>query len=685
MRQINKSFETLLCLLTLFIGLALSGSAWALEPPREGEIEKYKQDGSFVDRLIFAQALGNHKVRPDLLQHKIAMASQNVNTAKAMALPYTPGLTSKGTSNVLALLIEFPDYLHTVDPETFTSDLFGDGTTGFYPFESLKNFYYRSSYHQLTIQGNVLGWYKAQKNRNQYGVWPTAPYTLIKEALDYYKAQGVDFSSYDNNLDGKIDYFIVYWTGPDTGWGSTWWAQNDMGGDVFKGDPYTVSGKFLGVFSWIWEKNDNDWEPTSMVSCHETGHALGLPDYYSYATGNYGIGAYDMMDADFGDHNCFSKWLLDWLAPNNVINANDGIHHVTLNFSAESKDCAMIMPNADVHQPFAEYFMVQNRYWEGNDWYFPWNGMYIWHVDATLNDDGDNFKFDNSFTEHKLLKLMDASGTEEIELGYPADEATFYVYGSELSPASFPNSNDYTDAVTGIVVDNFSEIENHVMTADFTITGQIQYSLRTLLSGSSHIYGTVTPLQGRYTPGTVVTLVATPEVGYTLQSWLGTDNDASTDTINTVTMTKSKTITVTFVKKTDTFYTITASVVGGNGKLWPLDLTYLEGTEVVISCEPDSGYQVKQWTGTDNDALKTATNTVTMTGNKNITVEFEPIPASAASADGTPAKDGQAEKSDTSGILPGDLGVLGKSCTLLTVPVMVLTFFGFLVLVRIKE
>ncbi|MBN1490682.1 MAG: hypothetical protein JXA69_12255 [Phycisphaerae bacterium] len=73
-------------------------------------------------------------------------------------------------------------------------------------------------------------------------------------------------------------------------------------------------------------------------------------------------------------------------------------------------------------------------------------------------------------------------------------------------------------------------------------------------------------------------------------------------------------------------YNLTASVVGGNGSVAPTSGTYVENTDVDLLATPDPGFQVKAWTGTDNDSLKTNENTVTMTGNKVVTVEFEAEP-----------------------------------------------------------
>jgi hypothetical protein len=69
------------------------------------------------------------------------------------------------------------------------------------------------------------------------------------------------------------------------------------------------------------------------------------------------------------------------------------------------------------------------------------------------------------------------------------------------------------------------------------------YTLTVRVTGQ----GTVSPSGATYDAGTVVTLTATAGAGYRLASWKGTDNDASTETTNTVTMTADKTVDVTFI------------------------------------------------------------------------------------------------------------------------------------------
>ena len=69
-------------------------------------------------------------------------------------------------------------------------------------------------------------------------------------------------------------------------------------------------------------------------------------------------------------------------------------------------------------------------------------------------------------------------------------------------------------------------------------------------------------------------------------------------------------------------YTLTATVVDGHGTITPATGTYDANTPVILTAHPDEGYAVLAWGGTDDDTSEANTNTVTMSSDKTVTVEF---------------------------------------------------------------
>lgn len=364
----------------------------------------------------------------------------------------------------------------------------------------------------------------------------------------------MDFSQFDNDGDGQIEYFIVIWTGPNNGWSNFWWGYQTN----FFDPGYFVDGKRLAKYSWQWEGYYGSYGPFSPHTViHETGHGLGLPDYYDYddtVGPNGGVGGLDMMDANWGDHNSFSKWVLDWLTP--VVVAS-GSQTITLNPSATSPDAVLIMPGATSSDPFREFFIAQNRHRIGNDQGYPTDGMLIWHVDATLNYAGNNYAYNNSYTDHKLIKLMQADGLERIEnYSASADAAMYYTPGKSLGPLTNPQSRDYIGVDTGVNVTGISQFGPQ-MTATFSIDDPRVFPALTVAKAGNGD-GTITSdlpgiscgldCQESYAQGTMVTLRVAPVPGWTFV-WSGGGCSGS-DTC-TVTMSADTTVTATFAPRHD--------------------------------------------------------------------------------------------------------------------------------------
>ncbi len=370
------------------------------------------------------------------------------------------GLPTKGTVRVPVFLVEFSDAPH--DPSQTVTDvqskMFGEGNSGDYPYESLKNYYQRSSYNQLTITGDVFGWYPAAHPRSYYLSLGASQgrIALINEILQAYDNQ-INFADYDADHNGKMDALFIKWAGSDNGWGNFWWAC--MSTDS---TPITLDGVKPYKYVWSWYSKPNGGVYHPQVDIHETGHLLGLPDYYDYddASGpKGGVGGWDMMDYNWGDHNAFSKYLLGWIDP---VVISSGTQEIILppSGTTSSENAVLVMPGA-VPDSFGEFFLVQYRErGSGND---PLSGgpnraVWIWHVDSTLTAGGWGFQYDNSYTSHKLLRLMEADGQEEIEAGNGDwDVNDFYLPGQALGPGTLPDTKAYTGSITNVAVTNIQQ------------------------------------------------------------------------------------------------------------------------------------------------------------------------------------------------------------------------------------
>ncbi len=443
-------------LMLIAVLLAGAGRMFSLEPPAAGQIAKYRLNGTLSERIAAAESFGNHRVSPGLLREfrsRLAFLRPDApRTSEAAGYPnlssggdpFISGeLRSQGLNKVFVLLIDFADFPSVNSAASIDGKMFGDGDGG-YPYESLNAFYRRSSYGQLEIQGSTLGWYRPAYNRTAVAMNANGRESLIREALLYFDAQGHDFSQYDNDGDGDIDYFLVIWTGPAGEWASFWWGYYTS----YSKSLILDGTRFQGTgYSWQWESRPYPGTFSPSTAIHETGHALGLPDLYDYDSEvgpKGGIGGIDCMDRVWGDHNGFSKMMLGWLTPRVF---NRGAQGLGLRPASSGGDALIFWPHFDLGDPFHEFFMVQYRTRTGNDLRLPGEGLLVFHIDAGLDAWG-NFRYDNSYTDRKLVRLMEADGLEEIEQEYSADAGDFYLPGNTLSSTTLPDSNAYDGSPT---------------------------------------------------------------------------------------------------------------------------------------------------------------------------------------------------------------------------------------------
>jgi hypothetical protein len=215
--------------------------------------------------------------------------------------------------------------------------------------------------------------------------------------------------------------------------------------------------------------------------------------------------------------------------------------------------------------------------------------------------------------------------------GTVAPASGTYNSGTVVSLTATPSAGYQVDTWTG-VDSNSGNTGTVTMTDNKAVTVSFKlipvYTLTASVTGGN---GTVSqsPTGSTYNGGTVVTLTATPNTGYQIDTWTGVDSNSGNTA--TVTMSSNKTVTVSFKIIAVTTYTLVASSFGGNGTVSPTTGTYDSGTSVTLTATPNTGYQVDTWTGVDSNSGNTAS--VTMTSNKTVTVSFKLATSIATSTD----------------------------------------------------
>ncbi len=430
--------QTTVRTLALLVCLGLALPALSLEPPTAAEIELYKRDGTFAQRLANALALGNHVVDPLLVQslRTRLRTSWQVpgETPAGLALPSgrRGGLPAKGSVKVFALLIDFADYPAVNGVPTITSKLFEDGDTG-YPYESLRNYYRRASYNMLEIGGSVLGWYRPAYTRASMPMTPAARESLIKEALTHFDAQGHDFSRYDNDGNGAIDYFIVVWAGPSNGWGNFWWGYQT----TFSDQSFQLDGKlfYYAKYSWQWESRYWPGAYDQVVVMHETGHALGLPDYYDYEAGGRAAGRAGRAGHDGRQPRRPQRLQQD--APGLDRPAGLRLRDARLRPGRLGRLAGRPHPDAGVPlEPAFRRVLYSPEPVPDGQRYAAWQATGCSSGMSTPGSTraGRTSATTTPTTEHKLLRLMEADGQEMIERGYSYGASDYYTAGRGSPP-----------------------------------------------------------------------------------------------------------------------------------------------------------------------------------------------------------------------------------------------------------
>lgn len=269
--------------------------------------------------------------------------NENDTYDRVGATSYSNNLPSVGSPRILVIPVKLTDFSN-VATDSVRNDIYKSffGKPEETGWQSVSSFYYKSSFGKLNIQGAVTDWYNCGYSSTQIanlkssvsGYDPT--WTILENAVSWYKSAYDDKGiSFDTNHDGFFDAVWLVYGAPN---GSnnkrmdsnTFWAYTYFDTSVINNKTIAEVEKYKSNpvgYHYAWASYDFMYEGYGSKSrdahtyIHETGHLLGLDDYYVATTSedypdNYGpVGWIDMMDGNVIDHNSFSKFALGWVNP----------------------------------------------------------------------------------------------------------------------------------------------------------------------------------------------------------------------------------------------------------------------------------------------------------------------------------------------------------------------------------
>ena len=309
------------------------------------------------------------------------------------------------------------------------------------------------------------------------------PQAMIRSGIELADAAGVDFSQFDNDKDGKVEFMYCIYAGyseasganENTVWPHQWTLTSNGSGK-------TVDGVYCNAYACSSELNVTEayahygkWLAGIGAICHEFSHCLGLHDVYdvSYKSGVWGMDEWDVMavgdKAAYGyapvGYNSYQKEICGWKKLETLKKKG----RYSMLPQTQGGVGYKIVNDANPN----EFFILENRKREGWDMQLAADGMMIIHVDYDKSA-WDNNKI-NTTSGHPRFQIVPADN--ELIAYSKANEEKFYKSlagdlwpgknnNNEFTDTSLPAANVYTGGGLNKPVTNI-KYENYVASFNF--------------------------------------------------------------------------------------------------------------------------------------------------------------------------------------------------------------------------
>jgi M6 family metalloprotease-like protein len=392
------------------------------------------------------------------------MKDQLVN-GRAPNAPLTGGFPATGTRKLLMILANFSNTSTTYGQANFNNYM---NQVNYNGTGSFRDYYIEVSYGQLTVNTTVTVWVTLPNTHDYYGPdtkWGEFAYQAVVAANNQ---AAVNFSDFDNNLDGIVDGVAIIHQGQgqeETGNTADIWSHSwNLGSAGYTPAQRTFDGVQVNTYTTMPERNATGMG-TIGVMCHEFCHNLGSPDFYDtdYSTNGYytGTGTWDLMAGGSWNGasgtkpahpNGWIKAFLNWTTPT-VLNT---VQNITLRNSQAYPD--VVRYNT---QTANEYFLCENRQQTGFDSGIPGHGLIIYHVDGNYISAQMSSNNINT-SSHQGMYPVCASSTGNPPTSYGTINGTgcpFPGTGNKTSftDASTPHAHSWANTNTNCPVSNIFE------------------------------------------------------------------------------------------------------------------------------------------------------------------------------------------------------------------------------------
>ena len=296
------------------------------------------------------------------------------------------GWDAGSTYRQLVVLVSFADCDFSFeDPQATYDDIFN--TPGYTQRDGVgcvADYFHDQSNGQLNLAFDIYGPYKTNSKVKTGSSSRNEGHSAFREATKMLMEEHpeIDYSVYDWNGDGHVEQVVYVYAGycgnqstiKDEGYV---WPTTGSFSSISTKDGHTISRYTASGELWVGNTSCGIG-----IICHEFSHCLGLPDIYP-TSGSVDelsvVDEWDLMDGGTGtnygwcppNYSPLEKMIMGWLTPT-VLTADTMITDAKT--IAEGGEVYLIPRTDD------EFFLLENRQWNGWDYGLPGKGLVVYHV-----------------------------------------------------------------------------------------------------------------------------------------------------------------------------------------------------------------------------------------------------------------------------------------------------------------